>query len=309
MDEDFADLILGDAPAFVPKVQEATQEHPTIRAANGRVLVRDRSSPDYDPYNETSGLCIPVPKQPHPLVDYQRYSVEGGMIDLDPENSRDAMMLGPLLRIEDAGGVLKFLWYTADEVCDAVFEDSYDNLNKVICEYYINNLVIPARIETLSAFETLSERDDWPYEAFANGYHLAHIANTLRISKAKLMRDYMKGGSKLVSGQISRTVAMLDNAHQIQDHMMTKTIAANITGQLPDKDEQKYMNTVSKMMADIAPIMTNVAKAYVPDFAPKTQKLQVEPVMPSISINTYAEEETPYQRIGNEPDDQDILDK
>lgn len=309
MDKTFADILIGDAPAFVPTAS-ITQDHPSVRGANGRVLVRDRNSPDYDAFQETSGLCIPVQKQPHPLVDYQKYSVEGGTLDLDPTNSRDALMLGPMLRIEDAGGVMKFLWYTAEEICDYVFEDTYDNLNGIICEYYINHLVMPARIATLSAYENLSEPDDWPYEAFSNGYHLTHIANTLRVSKAKLMRDFMKTGSKLVNGQIARTLTMLDNAHQIQDHMLNKAISANISGKIPDKDEQKYIGTVGKLIADIAPIMTNVAKAYVPDFAPKTQKLQVtQEAPPSISINTYAEEDTPYQRIGSGSDDKDILDQ
>lgn len=223
------------------------------------------------------GVGIPHPMEPHPGVDYSKYYIDKTPLNEDAHSNAAITVR----KIEAKGGVEKFLWAAVNGY-PWDLDERVTVRERANAVHWFTKVVVPARIETLAAYEGLDQPMDWVYTMYAIGYELSHIANTLRIRTPKLFALLSADGDMVRWTQAKqiRHEMRLDQLFTLQGKM----INANMDDDDVDasKRAMRVMAARAKIMEANAAFSVHMAKAYSPDFAPKKQVIEL--AQPSINI-------------------------
>ena len=217
-------------------------------------------------------MLIPHVRDPHPNIDYKAtYSASSKAVYAHPRMT--VSCLEWIQGLEKDNEIEDLIWLTGEELAE--INPAKNSL--VHAKFYAHNVMLNARIATLSAWEDLDAWNSWVYDVYKLGYDLREIAAVLNISMLKI-HSVFTDASAIAMAKQARSEGLVDAMHSVQMSVLQ-------SGMHKTKEGRSELRSKIAALVGSAGWAAIVTRANLVAFQP-THKIAHVELIPEVIINT-----------------------
>ena len=217
-------------------------------------------------------MLIPHVRDPHPNIDYKAtYSASSKAVYAHPRMT--VSCLEWIQGLDKDNETEDLIWLTGEELAE--LNPTKNSL--VHAKFYAHNVMLNARIATLSGWEDLEHWNDWVYDVYKLGYDLKEISAVIGISMLKV-HSIFTDSAKISVAKQARAEDLVDTMHSVQMSILQ-------SGKHKTKEGRSELRSKVAALVGSAGWATIVTRANLTAFQPTHKVAHVE-LIPEVIINT-----------------------